>query len=292
MGRSCEALTSIQAELKTPIATAQVVRFAHTGLTETCLETGDWYRIDLSVTPRPQDSRACYLGHWSQHRYEPIGKIFLMPPNEQVMVRSDGDGSYTAIICHIKPEAVQAGLEFNLAWSDHQLEASLDIQQRYIQSLLIRLAGEATHQSFGSEIFAEHLSAQLAIELARYFVRTEKLKTRSGGLSPWRLRLIEERIAEVREPPSLLELATLCKISARQLSRGFRTSRDCSIGEYIDRGVVNHAKRMLMAGEDIKIVAYTLGYSSLSSFSAAFRRATGSTPRAFKQRAPVATEQN
>ncbi|MFT3928801.1 MAG: AraC family transcriptional regulator [Spongiibacteraceae bacterium] len=244
----------------------------------------------MNVTPRPQDSRACYLNHWNQNRFEPLGKIFVVPPGERVLVRNDGEASYTSVICHLQPEAIKAGLEHDLQWSDHQFEASLDIQQRYIQSLLIRLAGETTHQRFGSEKFAEHLCAQLGIELARYFVRAESLKTRSGGLAPWRLRLIDERIAEVREPPSLAELAVLCKMSVRQLSRGFRTSRGSSIGDYIGKSLINHAKRLLIADGDIKATAYTLGFSSPASFGAAFRRATGSTPRMFKQRAPVSKE--
>ena len=41
----------------------------------------------------------------------------------------------------------------------------------------------------------------------------------SGGLAPWRLRLIEERLRELRASPSLSELAALCHLSVRQLTQ-------------------------------------------------------------------------
>ena len=57
MARSRQTSMSVQAQLRTAVATAQVVRFTDTGSTEARLETGDWYRVEMCVTPRPQGSR-------------------------------------------------------------------------------------------------------------------------------------------------------------------------------------------------------------------------------------------
>lgn len=285
MMQTADALMTVEAELRTPVSIAQVVQFKGVGAADT-LVSHDWYRVEMCITPRPEGSRACYSNRWNASRFEPLGKIFLMPPGEKLIVQSDANTSHTAMLCRLKPELIQAGFETDLEWNERQLEAGLDIKHRYIQSLLIRLSGETVHQSFASDIFAEHLSALLAIELARYFVRNEKVRAHSGGLSPWRLRLIDERLNEIKEPPSLLELASLCRISVRQLTRGFRVSRGCSLGEYITACRVDQAKRMLIANEDIKVIAHALGFSSPASFGSAFRRATGSTPRGFRQRAP------
>lgn len=84
------------------------------------------------------------------------------------------------------------------------------------------------------------------------------------------------------EVPSLDELATLCNLSVRQLTRGFRVRRGYSIGEYVANSRINGAKRLLASGENIKAVAYLLGFSSPSAFSYAFRRATGMTPGEFR----------
>jgi len=73
-------------------------------------------------------------------------------------------------------------------------------------------------------------------------------------------------------------------LSVRQLTRGFRTSRGCSIGDYVVHSRIDTAKRLLGTSESVKSIAYSIGFSSTSSFSYAFRRATGTTPRQFRQR--------
>ena len=166
--------------------------------------------------------------------------------------------------------------------SDRRLEASLDISSAQIRSLILRLGEEARHPGFASQMLAELIAGQMAIELFRYCAAiTDGPAT--GGLAPWRLRIIDERLAELRAAPTLAELAGLCDLSVRQLTRGFRASRGCSIGEYVAQSQIDHAKRLLATDESIKSIAYSLGFASPSNFSCAFRRATGQTPREFRQ---------
>ena len=98
------------------------------------------------------------------------------------------------------------------------------------------------------------------------------------------MRLIDECLREMRAAPTLTELASLCQLSVRHLTRGFRTSRGCSIGDYLASNRINHAKALLASGQSVKEVAYTLGFSSPSSFCFAFRSATGVPPREFLRR--------
>jgi AraC-like DNA-binding protein len=79
-----------------------------------------------------------------------------------------------------------------------------------------------------------------------------------------------------------IELAALCKLSVRQLTRGFRASRDCSIGDYVANSRIERAKRLLTSDQSIKTIAYSLGFNSSSGFCFAFRRATGMTPGEFR----------
>ena len=67
----------------------------------------------------------------------------------------------------------------------------------------------------------------------------------------------------------------------RQLTRGFRASRGCSIGEYVTRSQIDRAKQLLVSGESIKSIADSIGFASVSSFTYAFRRETGQTPGQF-----------
>jgi AraC family transcriptional regulator len=71
----------------------------------------------------------------------------------------------------------------------------------------------------------------------------------------------------------------------RQLTRAFRASCGHSIGDHVAQCRIDNAKRLLVTDESIKSIAYSLGFASASSFSFAFRCATGQTPRAFRERA-------
>jgi AraC family transcriptional regulator len=174
--------------------------------------------------------------------------------------------------------------EGDLEWTDRRLEAGLDIPDANIRRLLLRLAEEMRNPGFASKALVELIVVQLAIELGRYCA-TVKESPATGGLAPWRLRLIDERLREVRETPTLSELAALCNLSVRQLTRAFRTSRGYSIGDHVAQCRIDNAKRLLATDESVKAIAYALGFASPSSFSFAFRCATGQTPREFREHA-------
>ena len=152
-----------------------------------------------------------------------------------------------------------------------------------IRGLLLRLTREVCHPGFASEMLLDLMVPQLAIELGRYCASIKHERTKSG-LAAWRLRLIDERVREHGKAPSLSELADLCNLSVRQLSRGFRISRGCSIGQYVEQTRVENAKRLLLAGKSIKSIAYSMGFSSPSSFSYAFRRMMGTSPAEYRDK--------
>lgn len=284
MGRPAESLMTLDAEIHVPTATAQLARFHVHEPADTVREVRDTYWLDLCLTPRPRNARACYRDHWSPHRFERIGKLMLLPPKETVQARSDGGPSQSSVLCHLRPEPIRQWFDGDLRWADRRLEATLDIPDRHLRMLLLRLADELRHPGFASNALVELIVAQVALELGRYCT-TLRERPVGGGLAAWRLRIIDERLRESTSAPSLSELASLCDLSVRQLTRGFRASRGRSIGSYIADSRVDHARRLLVGGQSVKAIAYTLGFSSPSSFCYAFRRATGKTPREYRQHA-------
>lgn len=281
MGHPAEYLVTVEAELRAPVATAQIVHFLSIEPADNVMSKGDFYRLDLCLTPRPRNVRACYPDRWNPHRFERIGNVFVAPPGEAILIRSDDSCAQSSLICQLNPESMRVWFDNDLEWTDPRLAASLDIRDVHIRSLLLRLAEEARHPGFASEMLVELIAAQMAIELSRYY-KTLSASSVGGGLAPWRLRMIDERLREVDGAPTLAELAGLCQLSVRQLTRGFRASRGCSIGDYVADSRVEHAKHMLITDQSIKSIAYSLGFSSPSSFCFAFRRATGQTPREFR----------
>jgi len=279
-----DKVMTIEAEVRVPFATAQLARFAVTEPVDRILHQEGSYWIDLCLTPRPPNTRACYRDRWSPHRFERLGNIFLVPPGQRMQTRTDGGSPQDSLLCRLRPEAISQYLESDLEWTDRGLEASLDISNPNVRGLLLRLAEEMRHPGFASQVLVELITAQLTIELSRY-CDSFKDGGMTGGLAPWRLRLIDERLHEAREAPTLSELAALCNLSVRQLTRGFRSSRGRSIGDHVAQCRIDHAKRLLATDQSVKAIAYSLGFASPSSFSFAFRRATGETPREFRQRA-------
>lgn len=261
--------------------TAQLVRFDMPGPNAGLLRADSAHRLDLCLTPRP-NARACYRDHWSAHRFERIGDIFLVPAGEALHAKGES-GRQTSITCYLNIEPIRAWFDGELEWTDRRLQATLDISNPNVRGLILRLGEELRYPGFASDALAELIAAQLAIELSRHY-RAINSNSAAGGLASWRLRLIDERLADLHETPSLGDLANLCRLSVRQLTRGFRVSRGCSIGDHLANSRIDNAKRLLKTDACIKSIAHAMGFSSPSSFSYAFRRATGETPRQFRQR--------
>jgi AraC family transcriptional regulator len=273
-------MVTVEAELSVADATAQLAQFHHQGPSDFIMRQ-DAYWLDLSLTPRPKNARARYVDGWAPHRYAPVGSVLLVPAGHAFQFRTDG-GSMASIVCLIRPELLRRWSEDELEWTDRLLEGGLDVANPRLRSALLRLAEELREPGLAGPAMAELLVGQATIELARHCAALADAPA-SGGLSAWRLRRIDERLAEVRAPPSLAELAGLCGLSVRQLTRGFRASRGGSIGEHMARRRAELAVRLLATDESLKSIAHSLGFASHASFTSAFRRATGATPKQFRQ---------
>jgi AraC family transcriptional regulator len=279
---SGQSALTLEAEREFEFAVVRLVKVQHRGPRDNVFRRLGVFWIDLCLTPRRPSASARYVDHWGKHRFSPIGSIMALPPDERLHLKSAG-GSHGSVICQLQAEAVQRHLSPGFKWTDRRLEACLQISSEPIRWLLQRLGQEMRNPRLSANAMCEAIVAQLAIELARYIESVDEPAER-GGLAPWRLRLIDERLAEPREPPSLAELARLCALSIRQLTRGFRASRGCSVADYLAQVRVDAVKRRLITDQSIKSIATELGYSNQSNFTSAFRRATGTTPKVYRDR--------
>jgi AraC-like DNA-binding protein len=90
--------------------------------------------------------------------------------------------------------------------------------------------------------------------------------------------------AELRNAPTLDDLARASGLSRAHLSRQFSATFGVAPHQYLIALRLDHAKRSLAAGASVTEVCYQLGYESLGSFSTSFHRHLGVTPRAWQQR--------
>jgi AraC family transcriptional regulator len=266
---------TIEAELQLPIATVQLARFDLPEPQCTVMHEHDSFWLDLCLTPRPANACAFFEGSGRRY-YAPIGDILLVPPGRRIRTRSAA-GTQRSILCHLRAQEMQRWLDIDFEWTDDRLQEALHVGNAHIRALLLRLSEEARMPGIASDTMAELIASQIALELARHY-HVLKERPACGGLSPVRLRRIDDRLREGGKAPSLTDLALLCGVSVRQLTRGFRESRGVSIGQHIARVRRDQAMRMLAAGTPVKSVAFAMGFASASSFAQAFRRETGYSP--------------
>lgn len=273
-------ISTVESRILGEVANAEIVRIHLREPLRHRLHIGPFYRLDMSLSPRLGGQKVQYCDRWQSHRYERTGNIFLLNGSERINGMSEpNDGA--AVVCNISIDGMQNWFGGDLQWTDQHLLAGLNVEAPNITMLMTRLSNELRSPGFASKMLVELIAGQLAIELRRYCT-TVREAPEAGGLAAWQLRTIDERLATSLTDASLSELAELCRISVRHLARAYRASRGSSIGQHIAVLRITDAQRRLLAGESIKAIAASVGFSSDSSFSYAFRRAVGLSPAAFR----------
>lgn len=279
-----ESLVTVHARMELPSATVELQRVNLPEEFEGRLPLSHEHRIDYSLTRRTPDARLSFEDDWPRHRFEPLGKVYLVPAGRQMRARSAA-GSQEAVICHLKQTALE---EWPRGIEDRYLDACLDIHSGTLNRVMMQLGEEVRAPGFATIAMCEALSMQVAVELARYHIARDQAAGASI-LTPRRLAIIDDRLHQTPAAPSLTELAALCGISVRHLTRAFRAVRGCSIGTFIRQHQIEVAKRALEKDENVKAIAHMLGFSSRSSFSHAFQKATGMGPCQYRRQEQTAS---
>lgn len=91
-------------------------------------------------------------------------------------------------------------------------------------------------------------------------------------------RLVDEVLAHPRDSRSLGDWAAILNISPRTLTRIFSAETQTSFVQWRIAVRMREAVSLLMNGQPVQQVSRQLGYSSVSTFVASFRRVIGMTP--------------
>jgi AraC family transcriptional regulator len=138
-----------------------------------------------------------------------------------------------------------------------------------------------------AERYSEALAVVVAHELscANGNIRRRRPLAR-GGLAVWQQRIVEAYIEEnLCEPIPLAVLATLVGLSSYHFCRAFKRSVGVPPHRYHVNRRIERAKTLLAnPSRSVTETALELGFSETSSFSAAFRQATGATPSEYRRR--------
>jgi AraC family transcriptional regulator len=106
-----------------------------------------------------------------------------------------------------------------------------------------------------------------------------------GGLSGWQQKKVAEFIEEhLAEEVRLSTLSGLVNLSPYHFARAFKQSFGVPPHRYHTGRRIERAKALLaQPARSVTEIALALGFAETSSFSAAFRRMTGSSPSAFRR---------
>ena len=142
----------------------------------------------------------------------------------------------------------------------------------------------------GSQLASAQLSQLLFIQILRAHVAT------SGPLDAgWLRALSDARIAPalhlMHGDPArswhLEDLAQACAMSRTTFATCFKAAAGVAPLTYLTDWRMRLAERALADdGTPVSVVAQTLGYASESAFSHAFKRVTGSSPKAYRNALP------
>jgi AraC family transcriptional regulator len=134
--------------------------------------------------------------------------------------------------------------------------------------------------------YFEALGIVLAHELVRLIAGVPRIDTPvRGGLAAWQQRIAATYIEEhLSEQISLATLAQLVRLSPYYFCRAFKQSFGMPPHRHHSSRRIEHAKVLLAKpGSTVTDVGLTVGFSETSSFTAAFRKATGQTPTAYRR---------
>lgn len=268
---------TIEYELTTSTASVAVRSFYYNRpAVDVLTHYDDRYFMNVALGPRPPHPRGRYQEVWSERRAEQCGECVFVPKGLTLLGACD-PGYHRDLVLILSPDL------FTLDWRDmcdRALVEAMHVECAEMKRGIRRIVWELSNPSFNSPSVIGALCIMLAVDIERRLQSvTEGDFPKIGGLSPFRLRKIEERIHSELPIPALSELADYCGLSLRHLARAFREETGRTIGEYINVAAREKAFDLLRNSElTIGEIARQVGFSCGASFSYAFRRDTGQKP--------------
>ncbi len=269
----------VRGRMVLPRATVEIHDYRF-GRPQRALFRSDHAFLDLAISHRPGEARGRYV-EARERVTRPMGDVIFIPAGHSLSSEW-GAGAQHSVCCRLD----SAGPDERDGWTTDELAASLDVRSPFVREALMRLEREIEQPGFGSELMAEALCTQLSVELGRYFRAARGVERPGGGrLSGAQLRYIEERLEAPGPAPSIAELALECGLSTRHFFRMFRATTGKTLSEFAAERRLARARTMLSGRQPaIKQIAWQCGFETAAAFSAAFRRATGVSPRDYRHR--------
>jgi AraC family transcriptional regulator len=179
--------------------------------------------------------------------------------------------------------ALESGLSENI--QIHYQAFFVDSTILYVAKLL---RTEILNEGLAGNLFVESLRNLLAVHLLRHHRAIEKpLDFKETSLSLSQLHQVKEYIEEhLSEELSIASLAAIALMSEFHFARAFKATIGESPHRYVVQRRIERAKVLLSVTQlAIAEIAYRVGISNQSHFTAQFRKIVGVTPKQYRNSA-------
>ena len=180
--------------------------------------------------------------------------------------------------------------DFNLPAAPAQsIRHAVGVRDAVVDQIGRSILAELTHESAAGRMYAETASLMLAARLLRKHCDSGSctaIEAPSQALDDIRLRrVLDYIVAHIDDDISLESLAGIAGYSPFHFSRKFTVAMGIPPHRYISRMRLENAMAELADGTlPLAQIAFNAHFSSQASFTRAFRRATGMTPKQYRYR--------
>ena len=180
--------------------------------------------------------------------------------------------------------------DFNLPVAPaHSIRHAVGIGDDVIDQIGRSILSELTVETSASRMYVEAASLTLAARLLQKHCDSgacASTESSAHSLDHIRLRRVLDYIAaNIGHDITLVNLAGIAGYSAFHFARKFTLAMGVSPGRYVSQRRLENAMAELAAGKlPLAEIAFNARFSSQASFTRAFHRATGTTPKEYQRR--------
>ncbi|GET38904.1 AraC family transcriptional regulator [Microseira wollei] len=214
----------------------------------------------------------------------PAGSVFVYGQREFVWHRRVKPSEYINLA--LDPALLQTIATENGLSSTTEIEHRVIFQDPTILHVAQLLKAEVLNGGLAGNLYVESLRNLLAVHLLRNHTRVlVKPTVEAGHRDGLKLKQLKDYIEEhLAQELAIATLAAQIPMSQFHFARAFKAATGESPHRYIMQRRIERAKILLsVARLTVAEVAYQVGFSNQSHFTAQFRKAIGMTPKQFRE---------
>jgi AraC family transcriptional regulator len=206
-------------------------------------------------------------------------KLTFVPAGHEYRAWQEPRTPTRLMYIYIDPATIQSHAQTD--FEESLLAPRLYIEDKTLWDTALKIRRSIENPTVENRHYSEALGIVLIHEIMRLNRGGPRVEPQiKGGLAAWQQKAVTTYIEEhLAEQVSLATLAQLARLSVYYFCRAFKQSFGVPPHRYHINRRIERAKALL-AKRNISVteIGMTVGFSETSSFSAAFRKATGLTP--------------